>query len=252
MSRLFIAEKPSLGRAIAFALPKPHKNQQGFIECGNGDVVTWCIGHLLEQVMPEEYDERYKSWSMDHLPIVPQTWKLKPRKTASKQLTVVKKLVKKHKQLVHAGDPDREGQLLVDEVIDYCKVANSEKQSMQRLLISDLNLSAVRRALGQMQSNSSFIPLSVSALARSRADWLYGMNMSRAYTLLGKQAGYNGVLSVGRVQTPVLGLVVRRDREIEAFVPRDFFYSRCANPLWRTYSGHKSALGAKRGVPKMA
>lgn len=65
MSRLFIAEKPSLGRAIAFALPKPHKNQQGFIECGNGDVVTWCIGHLLEQVMPEEYDERYKSWSMD-------------------------------------------------------------------------------------------------------------------------------------------------------------------------------------------
>lgn len=154
---------------------------------------------------------------------MPQTWKLKPRKTASKQLTVVKKLVKKHKQLIHAGDPDREGQLLVDEVIDYCKVANSEKQSMQRLLISDLNLSAVKRALGQMQSNSSFIPLSVSALARSRADWLYGMNMSRAYTLLGKQAGYNGVLSVGRVQTPVLGLVVRRDREIEAFVPRDFF-----------------------------
>ncbi|WP_261815530.1 DNA topoisomerase III [Vibrio gallicus] len=223
MSRLFIAEKPSLGRAIAAGLPKPHKNQQGFIECGNGDVVTWCIGHLLEQVMPEEYDERYKSWSMDHLPIVPDTWKLKPRKSASKQLTVVKKLTKQHQQLIHAGDPDREGQLLVDEVIDYCKVSKQTKQAMQRLLVSDLNLSAVKKSLTQMQSNSGFIPLSVSALARSRADWLYGMNMSRAYTLLGKQAGYNGVLSVGRVQTPILGLVVRRDREIEAFVPRDFY-----------------------------
>ncbi|KHT45759.1 DNA topoisomerase III [Vibrio sinaloensis] len=223
MSRLFIAEKPSLGRAIAAALPGPKKNDQGFIRCGNGDVVTWCIGHLLEQVEPDAYDERYKKWNLADLPIVPEQWQLRPRKSASKQLTVVRKLLKESNQIIHAGDPDREGQLLVDEVLDYCKVSKTKKESTQRLLISDLNLPAVKRALGQMRSNRDFIPLSVSALARSRADWLYGMNMSRAYTLLGQKAGYQGVLSVGRVQTPVLGLVVRRDEEIENFVPRDYF-----------------------------
>ncbi|ELH4234696.1 DNA topoisomerase III [Vibrio fluvialis] len=223
MTRLFIAEKPSLGRAIADALPKPHKKDQGFIRCANGDVVTWCIGHLLEQVEPDAYDERYKKWNLSDLPIVPEQWQLRARKSASKQLSVVRKLLKEASQIVHAGDPDREGQLLVDEVIDYCKVAKSKKESMERLLISDLNLPAVKRALTSMRSNRDFIPLSVSALARSRADWLYGMNMSRAYTLLGQKAGYQGVLSVGRVQTPVLGLVVRRDEEIENFVPRDYF-----------------------------
>lgn len=223
MSRLFIAEKPSLGRAIADALPKPHKKDQGFIRCANGDVVTWCIGHLLEQVEPDAYDERYKKWNLVDLPIVPDQWQLRPRKSASKQLSVVKKLIKEHSDIIHAGDPDREGQLLVDEVIDYCKVASNKKASIQRLLISDLNLPAVKRALSSMRSNREFIPLSVSALARSRADWLYGMNMSRAYTLLGQKAGYQGVLSVGRVQTPILGLVVRRDEEIENFIPRDYF-----------------------------
>ncbi|WP_406732867.1 DNA topoisomerase III [Vibrio scophthalmi] len=223
MSRLFIAEKPSLGRAIAAALPGPKKNDQGFIRCGNNDVVTWCIGHLLEQVEPDAYDERYKKWNLADLPIVPQQWQLRPRKSASKQLTVVRKLLKDADQIIHAGDPDREGQLLVDEVLDYCKVTKSKKESAQRLLISDLNLPAVKRALSSMRSNRDFIPLSVSALARSRADWLYGMNMSRAYTLLGQKAGYQGVLSVGRVQTPVLGLVVRRDEEIENFIPRDYF-----------------------------
>ena len=92
MSRLFIAEKPSLGRAIAAALPNPQKKDQGFIRCGNGDVVTWCIGHLLEQVEPDAYDDRYKKWNLADLPIVPEHWQLSPRKSASKQLTVVKKL----------------------------------------------------------------------------------------------------------------------------------------------------------------
>ncbi|WP_046222677.1 DNA topoisomerase III [Vibrio sp. ECSMB14106] len=223
MSRLIIAEKPSLGRAIAAALPNPQKKDQGFIKCGNGDVVTWCIGHLLEQVEPDVYDDRYKKWNLADLPIVPEQWQLRPRKTSSKQLTVIRKLLKDATQIVHAGDPDREGQLLVDEVIDYCKVSKAKKESMDRLLISDLNLPAVKRALSQMRSNRDFIPLSISALARSRADWLYGMNMTRAYTLLGQKAGYQGVLSVGRVQTPVLGLVVRRDEEIENFIPKDYF-----------------------------
>ncbi|NAZ95711.1 DNA topoisomerase III [Vibrio toranzoniae] len=223
MSRLIIAEKPSLGRAIAAALLNPQKKDQGFIKCGNGDVVTWCIGHLLEQVEPDAYDDRYKKWNLADLPIVPEQWQLRPRKTSSKQLTVIRKLLKDATQIVHAGDPDREGQLLVDEVIDYCKVSKAKKESMDRLLISDLNLPAVKRALSQMRSNRDFIPLSISALARSRADWLYGMNMTRAYTLLGQKAGYQGVLSVGRVQTPVLGLVVRRDEEIENFIPKDYF-----------------------------
>ncbi|MFW7523191.1 DNA topoisomerase III [Vibrio ostreicida] len=223
MSRLFIAEKPSLGRAIAAALPNPQKKEQGFIRCANGDIVTWCIGHLLEQVEPDAYDDRYKKWDLADLPIVPERWQLRPRKSASKQLTVVKKLLKNVSEIIHAGDPDREGQLLVDEILDYCKVSKTQKASTQRLLISDLNLPAVKRALNQMRSNRDFIPLSISALARSRADWLYGMNMSRAYTLLGQKAGYQGVLSVGRVQTPVLGLVVRRDEEIEHFVAKDYF-----------------------------
>ncbi|MFV0575697.1 MAG: DNA topoisomerase III [Vibrio sp.] len=221
--RLFIAEKPSLGRAIAAALPKPQKNEQGFIRCANGDIVTWCIGHLLEQVEPDAYDERYKKWNMLDLPIIPQQWQLRPRSAARKQLTVIKQLFKDKPELINAGDPDREGQLLVDEVIDYLKATKAQKQATQRLLISDLNLPAVKRALTQMRSNQEFIPLSVSALARSRADWLYGMNMSRAYTLLGQKAGYQGVLSVGRVQTPVLGLVVRRDEEIANFIPKDYF-----------------------------
>ncbi|MGL5108890.1 MAG: toprim domain-containing protein, partial [Vibrio ordalii] len=107
MTRLFIAEKPSLGRAIADALPKPHKKDQGFIRCANGDIVTWCIGHLLEQVEPDVYDERYKKWNLLDLPIIPSQWQLRPRKTSSKQLTVIRQLLKEASQIIHAGDPDR-------------------------------------------------------------------------------------------------------------------------------------------------
>ncbi|CAM3848373.1 DNA topoisomerase 3 [Vibrio aerogenes CECT 7868] len=223
MSRLFIAEKPGLGRAIAAVLPSPHHRDSGFIRCGNGDIVTWCIGHLLEQVEPDAYDERYKKWRLEDLPIVPDKWQLKPRKSSAQQLKVIRKLLQSHQHIIHAGDPDREGQLLVDEVIDHCRVSQVVKSTVERLLINDLNPAAVKKALQQMRPNREFIALSVSALARSRADWLYGMNMSRAYTLLGQRSGYQGVLSVGRVQTPVLGLVVRRDEQIENFVSKDYF-----------------------------
>lgn len=220
---LYIAEKPSLGRAIADVLPKPHKKGEGFVRAGNGDVVTWCIGHLLEQAEPDAYDPAYKKWTLESLPIVPDQWQLKPKPKTRKQLTVIRKLMKEADQLVHAGDPDREGQLLVDEVIEFIGLPAAKKATIQRCLISDLNPPAVKRALSRLRENRDFIPLSTSALARSRADWLYGMNMTRAYTLQGQKAGYNGVLSVGRVQTPVLGLVVRRDREIEAFQPKPFY-----------------------------
>ncbi|MFT7411383.1 MAG: DNA topoisomerase-3 [Oleispira sp.] len=225
--KLYIAEKPSLGRAIADGLTsllnKPHRKQQGYIELANGDVVSWCIGHLLEQAEPDAYNAAYKSWKLEHLPIVPQEWQLKAKSQTRSQLTVLRKLVRQADQIVHAGDPDREGQLLVDEVLSHLKISAHKRKNTQRCLISDLNLPAVKRALTNLRSNQEFVPLSVSALSRSRADWLYGMNMTRAYTLQGQKAGYQGVLSVGRVQTPLLGLVVKRDVEIQNFVSRDFY-----------------------------
>jgi DNA topoisomerase III len=221
--RLYIAEKPSLGRAIAEVLPKPHRKADGCIYVGNGDCVSWCMGHLLEQAEPHAYNASFKQWRLEHLPIVPEQWQLKARASSRKQLAVLRKLVKEADQLIHAGDPDREGQLLVDQVINHLKVRGNKRDSIQRCLINDLNPAAVTRALGQQRDNKAFIALSTSALARSRADWLYGINMTRAYTLMGRKVGYCGVLSVGRVQTPVLGLVVRRDEEIEGFVAKPFY-----------------------------
>ncbi|MGU3412281.1 DNA topoisomerase III [Enterobacteriaceae bacterium C34A] len=221
--RLFIAEKPSLARAIADVLPKPHRRGDGYIECGNGQVVTWCIGHLLEQAQPDVYDSRYARWNLMDLPIVPEKWRLQPRPSVTKQLNAIKRLLGEASEVIHAGDPDREGQLLVDEVLDYLDMPVEKRRQVQRCLINDLNPQAVERAISRLRPNNDFIPLCVSALARARADWLYGINMTRAYTLLGRNAGYQGVLSVGRVQTPVLGLVVRRDEEIENFVAKDFF-----------------------------
>jgi len=221
--KLYIAEKPSLGRAIAAALPQPQKNHKTHIELANGDLVSWCIGHILAQADPEDYDVELKKWRMDTLPILPEQWQLKPISRTRAQLTVLRKLVKQASEIIHAGDPDREGQLLVDEVIDYFKVSKTKKANIKRLLISDLNLPAVKRALSSLKPNSEFMPLSISALARSRADWLYGINLTRAYTLQGQKTGYNSVLSVGRVQTPLLGLVVRREQEIAKFISKPFY-----------------------------
>ena len=220
---LYIAEKPSLARAIASALPKPQKKEDGCIWLPNGDCISWCIGHLLEQAEPDAYNPAYKSWQLDHLPIVPENWLWQEKSKTRKQLSVLKKLIKKANQLVHAGDPDREGQLLVDEVIHYLKVSKAKQNSIQRLLISDLTPSAVKKSLNQLRPNKEFSALSRSALARARADWLHGINLTRAYTIKGKQGGYQGVLSIGRVQTPILGLVVKRDLERDSFVAKDFY-----------------------------
>ncbi|AXO17446.1 TPA: DNA topoisomerase III [Providencia stuartii] len=224
--RLFIAEKPSLARAIADVLPKPHKRGDGFIQCGDDQIVTWCIGHLLEQAEPDAYEPRYARWNLQDLPIIPEKWLLKPRSAVTKQLKTIDSLLKQATEVVHAGDPDREGQLLVDEVLDFLKLSDEKRKKVKRCLINDLNPQAVERAIERLRENREFIPLCVSALARARADWLYGINMTRAYTLLGQRGGYQGVLSVGRVQTPVLGLVVRRDEDIENFVPKDYFEVR--------------------------
>jgi DNA topoisomerase-3 len=221
--KLYIAEKPSLARALADVLPGPNKKGDGFIQLGNGDRVSWCIGHLLEQAEPDVYDARYKKWRIQDLPIVPDQWKLVAKTSTRKQLTTLKKLIREANVLVHVGDPDREGQLLVDEVINYAHINAEKRARTQRCLVSDLNPAGVRKALQNLRSNTEFIPLATSALARTRADWLYGINLTRLCSLLGQRNGFKGVLSIGRVQTPVLGLVVRRDQEIEAFTSKPFY-----------------------------
>jgi len=214
--RLFIAEKPSLAKAIAANLGSRAGGGDGFIEVSGGDVVTWCFGHMLENLMPEDYDPKWSSWDMSTLPILVSTWRLKPRANVKKQLAVIEKLLKKAKVVVNAGDPDREGQLLVDELLDYY----GWKGQTMRLLLNATDSASVKKAIGSMRGNQEFQNLSNAALCRSRADWLVGMNLSRAAT---KSFGSDKLVSVGRVQTPTLGLVVRRDREIENFKPQTFY-----------------------------
>lgn len=217
--RLFIAEKPSLGRAIAAALPGQIQKGQGWLRCGEDDVVTWCIGHLLEPAEPAHYDPRWQKWRLNELPIFPEVWAVSPKDSVRSQLGVIESMLGKADTIVHAGDPDREGQLLVDEVLRYFKA----RQPVERLLIQDLTPTAVARSINQLRNNREFRHLSHSALARQRADWLYGINLTRAYTLRYQQQGQQGVYSVGRVQTPVLGLIVERDQTIANFVPQPFF-----------------------------
>ena len=215
--RLFIAEKPSLARAIADALPGPQRRAPRHIECARSDVVAWCAGHILQMAPPEAYGAEYKTWRLEHLPIAPRTWKLEV--SSPDLLRSIARLLKSAERVVHAGDPDREGQLLVDEVLHFL----GYRGPVDRLLVRDLTPEAVRRQLRALEPNATYRPLYESALARQRADWLYGINMTRLYTLLGRAAGYEGVLSVGRVQTPLLGLIVARDLAIAEFRPAAYY-----------------------------
>lgn len=223
MAKLYVAEKPSLAKAIAAVLPKPHSVKEGYIQAASGDVVSWCIGHLLESSAPEVYNPKYKRWTITDLPILPQKWQYQEKQSTKKQLHILMRLIKQHDELIHAGDPDREGQLLVDEVFHYCQLSKQKRDRIKRCFINDLNPKAVQKALDHLESNQKSIPLSVSALARSRADWLFGINLSRLCTLKGRQSGLNQVLSIGRVQTPLLALVVKRDESIAHFVSHLFY-----------------------------
>lgn len=216
--RLFIAEKPSLGRAIAEGLGNGSA-KSGCIVCGE-DVVTWCFGHLLEQCDPEDYDPALRSWNAATLPIVPPVWKLKPRDKAADQLRTIGDLLRAAGSVVNAGDPDREGQLLVDEVLEHF----GYRGPVQRIWLASLDTRSVAKALATLSDNTKHAPLRDAARARSQADWLVGLNATRAMTLLGRKSGRaEKVLSLGRVQTPTLALVVARDREIAAFRPVDYF-----------------------------
>ena len=182
--RLFIAEKPSLARAIAAVLPQPQKASRLYIEAGN-DVVAWAAGHLLEQAMPEQYDEKYKRWNLADLPIIPEEWKMLVKKESRDLFDNLKALLKKADSVVNAGDCDREGQLLIDEILEHCKY----KGPVQRILISDTNPDAVKKALAELKPNEDFRGDRDAARARSQADWLHGMNMTRLYTKLAEKNG---------------------------------------------------------------
>ena len=215
--RLFLCEKPSQGKDIGRILGATQRGE-GCLS-GSGVTVTWCIGHLVEAAAPEVYDAALKRWSLDQLPIIPQQWRVEVKPKTATQFKVVKALLAKATHLVIATDADREGELIAREIIDLC----GYRGPIERLWLSALNDASIRTALGKLRPSSDTLPMYYSALARSRADWLVGMNLSRLFTLLGRQAGYDGVLSVGRVQTPTLKLVVDRDREIAAFKSAPFW-----------------------------
>ena len=235
--RLFIAEKPSMAREISKCLPE-NKNIQkrnGYFIQGD-DVVTWVVGHVLHQAEPGDYDDKYIRWRPQDLPIVPIEWKLLVTDSSRQQFETVKELIGKADIIVNAGDPDREGQLLVDEVLYF--VGNTKP--VQRILLNALDEKSVKSALGDLRDNKDFHNLYQSALARARADWLIGMNLSRAYTLSERYKGNKVTLPIGRVKTPTLALVVRRERELADFKPVDYFtvkilYTHENGTFWATW-----------------
>ena len=211
--RLFLCEKPSQAKDIAKVLGATRRGDGCWL--GTDLTVTWCIGHLLETAPPDAYDVRYKRWALADLPIVPAQWKMLVKPKTASQFKVVKRLLGEARELVIATDADREGEMIARELVEHCRY----RGPIQRLWLSALDDASIRKALAVLKPGAETFSLYHSALGRSRADWLIGMNMSRLFTLLGRQSGYQGVLPVGRVQTPTLRLVVDRDRSIADFVP---------------------------------
>lgn len=238
MKRVFITEKPSVAKALAEHLGVAER-KNGYFLLRNGDVVTNLIGHLIVQAEPDHYlpaSARGKRWSFDTLPIIPKEWASFPKPETTErgqvkmrdgkpvpiaQLGIVVGLLKRAEIIVNAGDIDREGQLVADEVIEYAGFpADGSAKPVERVLMVALDPASLDKALSRRRQNGEpeFINRRMAALARSRADWLVGMNGSRAYS-----ARANANISVGRVQTPTLNLVVRRDELIENFKPKTYF-----------------------------
>ncbi|MCM2462522.1 DNA topoisomerase III [Pseudomonas sp. CG7] len=211
--QLYLCEKPSQAKDIAAVLGATRRGDGCWL--GPGITVTWCIGPLLEPAPPDAYDARYKRWVLAVLPIVPAQWKMSVKPKSASQYKAVKRLLGEAKELVIATDADREGEMIARELVEHCRY----RGPIQRLWLSALDEASIRKALAALKPGVETFNLYHSALGRSRADWLIGMNMSRLFTLLGRQSGYQGVLPVGRVQTPTLRLVVDRDRSIAHFVP---------------------------------
>ena len=217
--KLIIAEKKDLARDIAKAIPGEIKENNLHFQVGDY-IICWVGGHILKLKDPEEIDEKYKRWDLKTLPIYFSNWEKKVDSNKKGMFENIKKLVKEAEIIINAGDPDDEGQYLIDEVIEYLKC----KKKVLRLLVSDNSLEAVKKALANMKDNNNYLSLGYSAKARAIADATLGMSLTRYYTLKKKKNDYKGdVFSVGRVQTPTLALVVNRDYEIENHIKEKYY-----------------------------
>jgi DNA topoisomerase-3 len=223
--KVIIAEKPDQGAKLA--APYQSVKKTGYIEIKKtaqfpkGAYITWAVGHLCELVPPEVYDPKWKTWKLDTLPILPSKFQHQISKGKGKQFQVIKKLVQQSNvtEIIMAGDAGREGELIVRLIIDQCNV----QKPLKRLWLSSLTRKAVEEGFRSLKTEEQTRPLYYEALSRSCADWLVGMNASRVYTLLLQKKGVSDVFSTGRVQTPTLALIVKREQEIEDFKPEPFW-----------------------------
>jgi DNA topoisomerase-3 len=215
---LIIAEKPSVGQDYARALGGGFQKHEGYLE-SDDRIISWAIGHLAELAEPEDYDESLKRWSMKTLPVLPESFKLRPDARGKKQLDVIKRLMKRADvdEIVNGCDAGREGELIFAYILDVAKV----RKPVRRLWVSSMTRAAIIEGFDNLRDGAEMANLEAAARSRSEADWLVGMNGTRAATVRGRALG--GVVSLGRVQTPTLALIVRRDLEIDAFEPETYF-----------------------------
>ena len=211
---LVIAEKPSVAQSYAKNL-SAYKKQDGYME-GENCLVSWCLGHLAEYARPEEYDERYAKWQFDDLPIIPEKWKLQVSADKKKQFSVLKELMNREdiEYLVNGCDAGREGELIFQRVYDL----SGCRKPVRRLWISSMEDEAIKNGFREMQDASLYRNLCMAAVCRAQADWLIGMNATRAYT-----TKYFKKLVVGRVQTPTLAMLTERQDRIEHFQKETFY-----------------------------
>ena len=216
---LCIAEKPSMGRDIARVLGATHTHD-GYME-GNGYCVSWAVGHLCALLDPNEYNEQWRGWNMSSLPMVPERFGIKVTEDKIKQFNIIKDLISKAEMVINCGDAGQEGELIQRWIYQKagCKVP------VKRLWVSSLTEDAIREGFQKLKDQSEYQGLYEAGLMRAIGDWLLGMNATRAYTLrYAKGVGRDRqMLSIGRVQTPTLALIVKRQQEIEHFVPRTYW-----------------------------
>ena len=236
--KVVLAEKPSVARDIAKELHATSR-KDGYLE-GNGYIVTWAFGHLIGLKEPDEYDPSYKRWSLDVLPIIPQKFGLKPTgdEGARKQLNTIKKLFKQADEIICATDAGREGEL----IFRYIQIwSQSTRVPFKRLWISSLTSQAIRNGFANLVDGHVYDHLFHAARCRSEADWIVGMNGSRYFTL--QFGGNNTLWSIGRVQTPVLAMIVNRDHQIENFTPEYYWevHTRYRETLFKHQNGKFTA-----------
>lgn len=218
MTTLFIAEKPSVAQDIATVLGITERGR-GYFVCGD-NTVTSCFGHLFEMAKPEHYDPSLATWSMAALPIVPAEWVALPKEDAKDRVRLIGQFLKNASTVVNAGDPDNEGQLLVDEVLEHFNY----RGRVLRYFTNAQDAASVQAGLDNIEDNThpKYVGMRNAARARSQADWLIGFNLSRAFTLRTRALGGTGVVPVGRVMTPTLAMVAERDNAIASFRPVPF------------------------------